>query len=120
MQYLSQFLWILLFSFVGELLHVLLPLPIPASIYGLVLLFLSLQTGILRLKQVEKAGNFLIGLMPLLFVAPVVNILGCWDVIRDNLIPIAIVIAVSTVIVFGLSGRITQRLLDRKKGDIDG
>ena len=42
MKYIRQFAIIMLFSLLGELCHLILPFPIPASIYGMVLLFLSL------------------------------------------------------------------------------
>lgn len=45
MKHLRQFLIILFFSFLGEGLKALLPLPVPASIYGLVLLFAALELG---------------------------------------------------------------------------
>ena len=58
MKYLRQFCIILLFSFLGEGLHIILPLPVPASVYGLVLMLAALQTGILKTRQVrETAGN---------------------------------------------------------------
>lgn len=92
----------------------LLPWPIPASVYGLLLLFAALCLGIVKLDKIEKLGNTMIGLLPLLFVAPVVNLLGCWDVVRRNLLAIALVIALSTVLVFAISGKLTQLVLDRK------
>ena len=45
MKYLRQFGLILLFSFLGEALRALIPLPVPASIYGMALLFLALAAG---------------------------------------------------------------------------
>ena len=42
MKYFRQFFIILAISFVGEILHMVLPLPVPASIYGLVLMLLAL------------------------------------------------------------------------------
>ena len=51
-------------SFVGEILHAVLPLPIPASIYGLVLMLALLMTGALKLDAVEDAGKFMIEIMP--------------------------------------------------------
>ena len=108
MQYLYQFLWILSFTFLGETLSRVIPLPVPASVYGLVLLFLALQLKILKVEQVKTAGDWLIGIMGILFVAPVVNLLGCWDVVRQNLIAIMGIIFLSTVLVFGISGKLSQ------------
>ena len=60
MKYLRQFMIILLFSFLGELLKYVLPFPVPASIYGLVLLFIALETRLLPLAAVKDAGKFMI------------------------------------------------------------
>ena len=54
---LRQFLVIMAVSFVGEILHAVLPLPIPASIYGLVLMLALLMTGALKLDTVEDADH---------------------------------------------------------------
>lgn len=110
-----QLLFIFGFTFLGEVLSAVIPVPIPASVYGLVLLFLALRAGLVKLKQVEKAGNFMILLLSLLFIPPVVNLLGCWDTVREILLPVALIILLSTVLVFVLSGRLSQRLLDRKE-----
>jgi len=114
MKYVKQFLIILAFSFLGELLSTWVPLPVPASIYGLVLLFLALRGGLVKPEQVETVGSFLISLFPLLFVPPVVALLDCWVLVKDNLLPILCIIVVSTVTVFAVSGLITQRILTGK------
>ena len=80
MKHLRQFLIILLFSFLGEGLKALLPLPVPASIYGLVLLFAALELGIIKLSAVEDAGKFLIEIMPVMFVPAGVGLLNAGDV----------------------------------------
>ena len=46
MKFIRQFLIIILISFAGELLHAILPLPVPASIYGLLILLAGLQTKV--------------------------------------------------------------------------
>ena len=68
MKYLRQFCIILLVSALGEGLHILLPLPVPASVYGLVLMLGALASGILKLEQVEEAADFLVEIMPVMFV----------------------------------------------------
>lgn len=78
MKYVFQLCIILLVSLTGELLHALLPLPVPASIYGLLLMLLCLVTKVIKLKHVEGAGNFLLQIMPLLFVPAAVGLLGIW------------------------------------------
>ena len=116
MKYLSQFLIILGFTMAGEALQRLLPLPIPASVYGLVLLFAALCLGIVKLSQVKTTGNFLSSLLPILFVSPTVGIVENWDLIRPQLLPIALLLVASTALTFGISGKLTQ-LLIRKGGE---
>lgn len=110
MKYLYQFLIIMCFTFLGETLNRLIPLPIPAAVYGLVLLFLALQLKLVKLEQIKTAGDWLIGIMGILFVAPTVNLIGSWEQIAPYLIPITVIVVGSTVVVFGVSGIVTQWL----------
>ena len=115
MKYIRQFAIIMLFSLLGEICHMIIPLPIPASIYGMVLLFLSLAFKLLKIDAVKETGSFLVSLLPLLFVVPTVGLMGCWELIRDNLWQIALLIVVTTVLTFGVSGLLTK--LVHKDGD---
>ena len=122
MKYLSQFLRILAFTLAGELLQRLVPLPIPASVYGLVLVFAALNTGLVKLEQVKDAGGFLISILPILFVSPAVGILDNWEAIRGALIPILALTLLSTVLTFGIAGRATQAMMgkEEKPNDASG
>lgn len=111
MKLLFQFGIIAAFSFIGEILNDILPLPIPASIYGLVLLFIALCTKIIKLEQVETAADFLLSIMPIMFVPPAVNLMTIWPVLKDNLIGLLITCLVSTIIVMAVTGRIAQAIM---------
>ena len=115
MKYLPQITVILLFSFLGELCHSLIDIPIPASIYGMVLLFAALALKIIPAKAVKDVGGFLTGILPVLFVAPIVGLLDCWDTIRNAVVPIVIIVPVSTLLVFAVSGWVTQLFMKNKK-----
>lgn len=117
MKYLSQFLIILGFTLLGEALQRLLPLPIPASVWGLGLLFLALCLKLIRLEQVKEAGNFLTSLLPILFVGPTVSIAEHWELVRGNLLPIALLVVSTTVLTFAISGKVAQALSKRGGGD---
>ena len=117
MKYLTQFFWILLFCALGEVLAAVIPFPIPAAIYGLVLLFLALSLKIIRLEQVSDTAKFLIRVMGVFFVSPVVNILAYWGVIAPNVGSICVIILVTTVLVFAVSGLVTKALLGKEKAD---
>lgn len=116
MKYIKQLFWIALFSGIGELLQAVIPLPIPAAIYGLVLLLTALCTGLLKAEKIADTARFLISLMPILFVTPAVSILSHWQLIAPNVAAIAIITALSTVIVFAVSGLVTKWLQGKDGG----
>lgn len=115
MRYLYQFARIMVFCFLGELLHVVLPLPVPASIYGLVLLLAALKLGIVRLDQVKEVGNFLTGIFPLLFVPAAVGVMELWVQLGEMAIPILIAIIPVTVLVLASAGRTTQAFAGKRR-----
>ena len=78
MKYLKQFGIILAISFIGEILNAVLPLPIPAGIYGIVLLFILLETKVVKLEAVRETGNLLIDIMPVMLVPPAVELMDYW------------------------------------------
>ena len=116
MKYMKQFCIIMGISFLGELLKYFLPFPIPASIYGLVLMLAALMSGIVKLKEVEAAGDFLIETMPMMFIPAGVGLMNEWDALSDIWLPFLVIIAVTTVVVMGVTGRVTQGIicLDQK------
>lgn len=124
MRYLRQFLWIIGFTLAGEALHAWVPLPVPAAVWGLVLLFVALESGKLRLDSVQQCGQFMLGLMPLLFIAPAVGLIDSWPMLVRVWPAVLAIILASTLVVFGVSGWVTQRLLDRadrsRKEGLDG
>ena len=85
MKYVKQFLIIIGISLAGEILKYILPLPIPASIYGMAILFIALLTGIIKLKDVRETGKFLIEIMPLMFIPAGVGLMPSWGVLKPLL-----------------------------------
>ena len=114
----KQFCIIIGISFLGELLKFLLPLPIPASIYGLIIMFLALVTGIVPLESVEKTADFLVAVMPMMFIPAGVGLMKEWTSLADIWLPFLVIIVVSTVAVMAATGIITQWIirLDKRKG----
>ena len=120
MKYLPQFLIIFGFTLAGEVLQRLLPLPIPASVYGLVLLFAALCLKIVKVEQVKEVGGFLTSILPILFVSPTVGIVEHWGLIRPQLLPIALILVATTALTFGISGMVTQAIMGKKGGASHG
>ena len=117
MKYLSQFCIILGFTLLGEALQRLIPLPIPASVYGLALLFLALCLKLVKVEQVKDVGGFLTSLLPLLFVSPTVGIVDCWEWIQPQLLSILLLLVASTALTFGVSGLVTQAFSKKRRDD---
>ena len=117
MRYLYQFGIIIVVSFFGEVLHALLPFPVPASIYGLLLMLFVLCTGLVKPEQVKEAGKFLLDIMPPMFIPAGVGLMTAWVSLKTMLIPAVIITVTTTVIVMAVTGRTAQKIIrNQKKG----
>lgn len=116
MKFLHQMWIIVLFSFLGEVCRAVIPFPIPASIYGMVLMLAALALKIVKVAQVKDAGNFLVSFFPVLFIAPTVNLISCWADIKNDLFALAVVIVLTTIITFAAAGVAAQWVSRRKGG----
>ena len=110
MKLLKQILIILAISFIGELLKYLLPLPVPASIYGMVILFIGLLTGIIPLASVKDAGKFLIEIMPVMFIPAGVGLMASFDLISRYWAALLIVSVVTTAVIIAVVGYMQDKL----------
>ena len=119
MKYVKQFGIILAITFIGEALRYLIPLPIPASIYGLIILFIALYSGILKVDKVKEVGFFLIEIMPLMFIPAAVGLLDTWSALQSIWLQVVAVTLISTVIVMVTSGLVTQLVIRKGKGKTD-
>ena len=123
MRFIRQFLIILLVSFLGEVLKAILPLPIPASIYGLVIMLALLVSKVVKLEHVEGASIFLIDIMPLMFIPASAGLIDIWPNLKPVLLPIVIITLVSTILVMVVSGKVTEFVIklseDKKKVESD-
>ena len=114
MKFLRQFMVILLLSFLGEVLKMFVPLPIPASVYGLVLMLLCLVTGILKTSQVKEAAFFLIEIMPVMFIPAAAGLIDSWKVLQPLLLPILVITVVITIFVMVVTGKIAQMIAQKR------
>ena len=115
MHLLYQFGIILGITFIGEVLHVIIPLPIPASIYGMALMLFCLCTKIIKLHQVKIAADFLIDIMPVMFIPAAVGIIVVWADLQAILLPVVVITFVSTVVVMVATGRTSQSIIKMKR-----
>jgi holin-like protein len=118
MKYLFQAAVIMAVTLAGELLHILIPLPIPASIYGLIIMLACLKLRVIKLEHVEGAGEFLLEIMPVLFVPAAVGLITTWAELNAMLVPVIVITVATTFIVMAATGWAAQ--LAMKKGKRDG
>ena len=113
MKLVREVLWIIFFTFVGELLNKLLPLPVPSGVYGLILMLVFLMRGLIRLDEVEGAGNFLLETMSIMFLPASVGIMTVSKILMPVLLPYLVIIFFSTFIVMSLTGLCAEWILSK-------
>lgn len=117
MKYVKQIGIILGITMVGEILYHVLPLPVPAGVYGLFIMLAALMSGAVKLESVEGTGNFLMDTMTMMFLPATVGIVESIGEVKTVLIPFLLIIAVSTVLVMVVTGRMAQWVMGRKKAE---
>ena len=115
MKYLKQFLIIVGVSCVGELLNYLIPLPIPASIYGLVIMLGLLISRKIKVDAVKETADFLINIMPIMFIPASVGLIAYWEQLQPFLIPVIVITTLSTILVMVATGKVTDLILKTKE-----
>ncbi|MBV7276641.1 CidA/LrgA family protein [Clostridium sp. PL3] len=112
MKYLFQFTIIVIITFLAEILVRVLPFTIPASIYGIILMFLCLFFKIVKLEHVELAADFLLQVMPIMFVPATVNLMTKWNLIKSNIVWVLVICIVSTILVMIVTGLVSQTIIN--------
>ena len=114
-KYIFQFARITAFCLAGEVLAVVLPLPIPASVYGLLLMVAALKFRLLKLDQVRETGLFLTGIFPLLFVPAAAGVMELGGQLIDLLLPAVLAIVPITALVMAVTGMVAQKCAGGKE-----
>lgn len=115
MKYIRQLCIILTISFIAQLLELLIPLPIAASIYGLLIMLFCLCTHLIPLEKVENVADFFVDIMALLFAPATVAIMASVDALKEMIVPVCIITPVTTVLIMAVTGRVAQHILRRNR-----
>lgn len=115
MKYVRQIGIILGITMAGEILNQVLPLPVPAGVYGLFIMMAALMSGAVKLESVEGTGNFLLDTMAMMFLPAIVGIVTCIGQVKAILVSFLLIIAVSTVLVMIVTGRMAQWVMGQRK-----
>ena len=103
---------------VSEGISALLPIALPASVISMVLLFVLLATGGLKLDHIREKSDFLLANMSFFFLPAGVSMLNYFDVLKSTWVQLLVICLVTMVLVFAataLSVRFTLYLLERRK-----
>ena len=120
MKFIKQLSIILSISFIAEVMEYLIPIPVAASIYGLLLMLIGLITKIIPLEKVEGAADFLVEIMPILFIPPTVGIMASVEALKQMLVPLCVISVVSTILIMGITGSVSQRIIRRSNQKVVG
>ena len=115
MKYVFQFLIIIGIAFICEVLHWLIPIPISASIYGIILLFIALELKWVRVSDVREVTAFMLAVMPVIFVPAAAGLIDSWQSIMSAIIPYTVITVVTTLVVMGVAGLVTQWAIRRNR-----
>ena len=120
MKYVKQFFVICAFAFLGEILSWLIPLPIPATVWGMLLLFAALACGLIRLDQVENTADFFLSIMPMLFIPYAVGLMDSYRILAEHALPILAITVLSFFLCFTVTGKTADYIIalsDRKSAE---
>lgn len=120
MKYLKQFLIIIAVSFLGEVLHYFIPLPVPASIYGMILLFAGLASGLIPLAAVRETGMFLVEIMLVTILPLMAGLIDTWEIVRDSWLKYLAITFITTFIVMVAVGKVVQLTMKKSAGKEEG
>lgn len=115
MEYIKQLFIIMIISFMGEILNWAIPLPVPASVYGIIILFAALSCGALSLDKIEETADFLLKVMPLMFIPAGAGLMNVWEDMRSDILPIVLIVVVSTAATMIVTGGVAQHFVKNKK-----
>ena len=98
------------------LVEKVLPFAFPASVIGMILLFICLLTGVLKIEHIQEKADFLLEYMAFFFVPAGVSIINYFDVLESTWIQLVVICVISTVVTFAVTAwsvKLTVRLLGR-------
>jgi len=117
MKYVKQLSIIATVCLAAEVMEYFIPLPIAASVYGLVLMLFLLVTKIVPLEKVENVADFLVGNISIMFIPPTVGIMASVEEMKAMLVPLFVISMVTTLLIMGVTGGVSQFLIRSRKED---
>ena len=115
MKIIKQLFWIFLFSLLGEGVSILISnfVAIPGSVIGMILLFIALHFGWIKLSQVDEVGTWLTDNMAILFVPAGVGLMTNFDLLANVWLQLLIIMVVTVSIMMWFVGTIVQKVMSK-------
>lgn len=111
MKYIKGCMIITLLSFLGELCRHYIPLYVPGSIYGLIMLVGLLYFKIIKEEDIEQVAAFLFVIFPVIFIPSATKIIDVFPEVRQNFFKLLFIIIVSTVVSMIVTVKITDNMI---------
>ena len=114
MKYLKQLSIILGIYFLGLIIEKSFSLPVPGNVIGMILLFLGLCSGVIKLQMIEEVSEFFLNHLAFFFIPAGVGLITCMDVLKGSVLKLLIIIFLTTIIVLGSTG-LTVQVMKQKE-----
>ncbi|MCI1693367.1 CidA/LrgA family protein [Aneurinibacillus aneurinilyticus] len=115
MKGMGQIILLCVFSLIMNKFVEVLHWKIPGSILGIIVIFVLLQTKIIRLEWIELGAKWLLAELLLFFIPSAVGIIKYQHILVDNGVRVVFVITLSTIIVMACTGLLANKIAERKE-----
>lgn len=122
MSFLNGVTLLLIYQLVGEISVMLLRIPVPGPVLGMVMLFLTLLLRRSSSKSLDDASSALLSHLSLLFVPAGVGMMVHFDRIVTEWLPISVALLSSTLITMAVTALVmsgADRLLSQRTPNDD-
>ncbi len=111
-----QFIIIMVFFLIGQMISSLIKsvIVIPGSIVGMLLLFVSLLTGAVKIDHVEETGQFFLKYMGFFFIPLGVSLIESYQLIQAVWWQITVILILTNIIVMGVTAKVTEYMIHKK------
>ncbi|MBR5614905.1 MAG: CidA/LrgA family protein [Clostridia bacterium] len=104
--------------FISDIIAYFLPFPFPGSVLAMIITFLLLLSGLVKVRQIEPVSDFLVKNMAFVFLPSTVSIVSYLDVFQSILWQFLLICIVTTFITFvctAYSVKLTVYLINKRK-----
>ncbi|MDO5725772.1 MAG: CidA/LrgA family protein [Tissierellia bacterium] len=101
----------------GKILSGIIPIMMPETIYGMVIMLILLLTKTIKLESIEEMANILISMMLIMFIPSGVNMIKIYDLIKADMIKLLITVSLSTIITIAATAFVIEKMIKLMEGE---